>query len=160
MKGVSVFGVLAVIAVLLKISIAYKKVESQVESEKAHRRNVAAAIERDFRKLEEDSGKRLKRITPEKFTYVNLHYPTVKDIVPGSAAERAGIRIGDKILTFDNERMGRESEKHDEFFKNVVQARRNKEVSVVVKRAGGKTTLTLRVPPAGVVGLSYGMEKW
>jgi C-terminal processing protease CtpA/Prc len=144
-----------VASVVADVQKSANRARSQEESTKAQLK----AIEKSFREKEEMTGRGIL-LWSGKLHSVPLYYPTVLEVSPGSAAADGGLRVGDKILSFDEVRMGCVSKKDTGHFKETCQGRRNKDVSLVVKRAGERVTLRARVPADGVLVLRYQMEKW
>lgn len=88
----------------------------------------------------------------------NLFYPyfhtvTVENVVSGSMAELAGIKIGDKIKSAD----GKEISHFDEFRK-ILDENKGQSISVQVLRKDSSLNLSVKVGENGKIGFNPGFE--
>ena len=89
-------------------------------------------------------GVMIQKITPElrqKFSLKDEKGALVADVTSDGPAERAGIKRGDVIISFD----GKEIEEMSELPFVVASTPVNKTVTVVVIRGGGKESLTVKI---------------
>jgi len=72
--------------------------------------------------------------------------PEVRQVEPGSMADRVGIQVGDRLVAIDGDRI----ESWEGFTRAVAQRRAGEEISVTVERGGAERTFTgeLGVDPA------------
>ncbi|SHN76782.1 RIP metalloprotease RseP [Chitinophaga sp. CF418] len=92
----------------------------------------------------------IREMIKKKGTLMEVRVPfTVDSVLPKSAAEKAGIRKGDKTLTVN----GQPGYYFHEF-KKALQAYKNKTVPVQVLREGDTIQLFAHVPETGMLGMA------
>ncbi|MVT10057.1 RIP metalloprotease RseP [Chitinophaga tropicalis] len=91
----------------------------------------------------------IRQMIKQKGTLIEVRMPfTVDTILPASAAEKAGLQKGDKMLTVN----GQPASYYHEFVK-ALQANKNKKVDVLVLRGGDTAKLSADVPETGKLGI-------
>jgi regulator of sigma E protease len=104
--------------------------------------NVTVPVPDDFR------GK-LIHYKDLNFISERLPFPQIGEVADTSAAERAGLKKSDKILTVN----GAPIHFFDEF-KSQVQPNKGKQIEIVYLRNADTLRTTLTVPPSGIIGVA------
>jgi regulator of sigma E protease len=96
-----------------------------------------------------DFGSKVIREKRVNFISMRIPFPKLDSVVDTSAAFRAGLREGDKIVSVN----GQPVQYFNDFARQIVR-NKNKDVTVQVQRGADTSTFTVKVPPTGVIGIS------
>lgn len=106
-------------------------------------------VERNSEKLDIPVSEDVhSRLIKAKDSFISPRVPCIVDtVLPGQAAQKAGLKSGDKLISINGEDAA--------FFHNVVkilQKNKDKEVEIVVDRSGDTVALNAAVNAAGKIG--------